>query len=197
MTSPTHTWFFSNYQLVFYFTYHSSRTWWIRGWHHAFRLWNDIMHTSLLPCAGPTCTWQRRALTKPNLNVSLLKHQPCGPHFPAVTYLLELDGSRWTFSLEFKFLILHFWVQLDIFTVYFKIQRLPTQLYYDHSEYGIYYSQYCTSNERKAASIPQLGKNCKMFHFSILLSFSHNLFQLGKRVSRLWRTQMWEEELCS
>lgn len=139
------------------------------------------MHTSLLPCAGPTCTWQRRALTKPNLNVGLLKHPPCCPHFPAVTHLLESDGSRWTFSLEFKFLILHFWVQLDIFTVYFKIQRLPTQLYYDHSEYGIYYSQCCTSNQRRAASIPQLGKNWKVFHFSILLSFSHNLFQLGRR----------------
>lgn len=33
------------------------------------------------------------------------------PHFWAITYLLELDGSRLTFSLEFKFLILHFCFQ--------------------------------------------------------------------------------------
>lgn len=33
------------------------------------------------------------------------------PHFCAITYLLELDGLRLTFSLEFKFLILHFCFQ--------------------------------------------------------------------------------------
>ena len=50
---------------------------------------------------------QERALMKPTLNSGLLGHWMCCPHFPALTHSLELDGLRWTFSLELMFLILH------------------------------------------------------------------------------------------
>lgn len=124
--AQTHTWFFSNYKLLFYFTCHSSRTRHVHGWHRSYSTWNDVMHTSHLPCAGPPCTRQERALTKPTLNGGLLGHRMCCPHFPALTHSLELDGSRWTFSLELKFLILPCWVQLDYFPAYFRIKMLPT-----------------------------------------------------------------------
>lgn len=69
-------------------------------WLASSHLWNDNnAHKSLLPCAENSGT---------ALNVCVLGHQHWGLHFWAVTCSLELDGLGQTFSLEFRFLILHF-----------------------------------------------------------------------------------------
>lgn len=135
-------------------------------------------HKSLALCWAHVYQ-QERALTKPTLNGGLLGHWMCCPHFPALTPSLELDGLRWTFSLELMFLILHCWVQLDCFPAYFRIKMLPTHSTVIILSVGfIIHNAVLQIKQRKAGfKTTGLEKLERVFHFSILLSFSRNLFQ--------------------
>lgn len=142
--------------------------------------------SSLLLQVRPTCVRQRTAPTSRRWNVSLL----------GASSAVLISAPSHTFSLDFKLLI--FLLQFDCFTIYFKIKRSRAHsskiiLSMGSVTYTVH-TCFKSNREREGFNLTA-QEGWASVHFSILLSFSHNLFQPGKRAPPLRQTGQWEEEL--
>lgn len=183
----THTWFYSNYKLLLYFIifYISLIQDMVNRQLATPHIWNDTMLIkSLAPGEVHVCPAEKSSHFV-MLVCEPVGCQQCCPHFWVVTYAL---GQDWHLAWTFKFWILH--LQFDCFTIYFKIKRSCTYSPMIILSIGLVthtmHTCFKSNREREGFNITA-QEDWTSTHFSILLSFSHNLFQPGEWMGLLDR----------